>query len=349
MMERRSARRIPRGRNRLGEFELIGKLIKDWNLGSDVLIGPGDDASAVRWAAAGVVLLQTTDLLIENVHFRRGWGTPRQLGWKALAVNLSDIAAMGGQPLHAHLNLAIPSRWTQKEILSFQSGFRELAGRFGVGLLGGDLSSSPGPLVISVMVNGRVKADKAIQRSGAKPGDVIWVSGTLGDAAAGLSLLLGAQRSAKINSPERALLKAFLQPTPEIDLGMICSEGGCVRAMIDLSDGLAGDLGHILKLSNVGAIIESDKLPVSKALSGIAKLHHGKAQDIALRGGEDYRLLGCSPRRGFEQLNQRVQKELNRSLFSIGEITARRGLFLRQEKGRTLKLKPKSFDHFSST
>ena len=348
-MERRSALRLPRRRHRLGEFELIGKLIEHWYSGPDVLIGPGDDASAVRWAAAGVVLLQTTDLLIENVHFRRDWGTPRQLGWKALAVNLSDIAAMGGKPLHAHLNLAIPTSWPQKEILSFQSGFRALAERFGVSLLGGDLSSSPGPLVISVMVNGCVKAGKAIRRSGAIPGDVIWVSGTLGDAAAGLRLLQSAQRSARFSRHERALQKAFLQPMPEVDLGIICSDSGCVHAMIDLSDGLAGDLGHILELSKVGAIIESDKLPISKALSGAAKRHRWKVQELTLQGGEDYRLLGYSPPNAFKRLNQRVEKELNRSLFPIGEMTAQRGLFLRQQKGRVLKLKAKSFDHFSST
>ena len=348
-MGRRSAPRLARRRDRLGEFELIGKLIENWHFGSDVLIGPGDDASAARWAADGVVLLQTTDLLIENVHFRRDWGTPRQLGWKALAVNLSDIAAMGGKPLHAHLNLAIPSSWSQQEIFSFQSGFRALAERFGIGLLGGDLSSSPGPLVISVMVNGRVKADKAIQRSGARPGDIIWVSGTLGDAAAGLKLLQGTRHSPEINHQERALLKAFLQPTPEVELGMICSDSGSVRAMIDLSDGLAGDLGHILELSKVGAIMDSDKMPISKALSDTAKMHHWKARDIALRGGEDYRLLGCSSRKDFEPLNKQVQKKLNRSLFPIGQITERRGLFLRQEEGRTIPLKPKSFDHFSAT
>jgi thiamine-monophosphate kinase len=349
VIARRSARRLLSRRGRLGEFELIAKLTKGWNFGSDVLIGPGDDASAVRWTEAdGVVLLQTTDLLIEDVHFRKGWGSPRQLGWKALAVNLSDIAAMGGRPLQAHLNLAIPSHWPQREILAFQSGFRELAERYGISLLGGDLSSSRGPLVVSVMVNGQLAIDRVIRRRGAMPGDIIWVSGTLGDAAGGLNLLKKVKSSVKAAKNERALLNGFLQPKPEVDLGLICSESGCVHAMIDISDGLAGDLGHILELSKVGAILDQEKFPISKALAATARKRGWDQEEMALRGGEDYRLLGCSSRDGYEKLSQHVSGELGRTLFEIGEISERRGLFLCRESGESLRLTAKSFDHFSA-
>ncbi len=350
MITEGSARRLLSRRGRLGEFELIAKLTKGWKFGSDVLIGPGDDASAVRWTEAdGVVLLQTTDLLIEDVHFRKGWGSPRQLGWKALAVNLSDIAAMGGKPLQAHLNLAIPSHWSDREILAFQSGFRELAEQFGISLLGGDLSSSRGPLVISVMVNGKLAIDRVIRRRGAMPGDVIWVSGTLGDAAGGLDLLKKMKSSAKAAKYEGALLNGFFQPKPEVDLGLICSDSGCVHAMIDISDGLSGDLGHILELSKMGAILEQEKLPISKPLAATARKRGWNQGEMALRGGEDYRLLGCSSRDGYEKLSQRVSEELGKSLFEIGEISERRGLFLRRGNGVSIKVAAKSFNHFSST
>jgi thiamine-monophosphate kinase len=334
---------------RTGEFALIRRLLRgksdaddEWLTGPGVVIAAGDDASGLRIQAQNDdLLLQTTDLLVEEVHFKKGWGTAYQLGWKSLAVNLSDIAAMGGKPLHAHLNLAIPSRWTEAEIMELRRGFRDLAARYGIVLLGGDLSASADSLLISVMVNGTVPARQALRRSGAQEGDVIWISGHPGDAAGGLSLL-------KANASEPPeLLQAFLQPGPEVELGLFCSQSGLVRAMIDLSDGLAGDLGHILELSGVGAVIEEEKLPISAALRSAARQWKWDLLETALRGGEDYRLLGCTPERVFASFKTAVQMRLRSSIYAIGKIRREAGLMLKRADGKFIEIPPRSYDHFA--
>ncbi len=334
---------------RTGEFELIRRLLRgksdaddEWLTGPGVVIPSGDDASGLRLQPQNdELLLQTTDLLVEEVHFKKGWGTAYQLGWKSLAVNLSDIAAMGGQPLHTHLNLAIPSRWTESEIMELRRGFRDLAARYKIVLLGGDLSDSPNSLIVSVMVNGTVPARQALRRSGAQSGDVIWVSGFLGDAAGGLSLL-------KANAVQPLeLLQAFLQPMPEVELGIFCLQSGLVHALIDVSDGLAGDLGHILELSGVGAVIEEEKLPISSALRSAAQQYKWNLLETALRGGEDYRLLGCTPAKVFDSFRTAVQMRLRRSIYAIGKIRRETGLMLRRSDGKFVEIPPQSYDHFA--
>ncbi len=343
-MNRLPAGGLSRRQRKLGEFELIRRFISDWiPPGEEVRIGSGDDASALDYALLGKqLLLQTTDLLVENIHFRKGWGTPCQLGWKALAVNLSDIAAMGGTPRHVHLSLAIPPAWLQEEIMEFRQGFLDLAARHGIALLGGDLCASPGPLMISVMVNGTVEPDRVLRRSGAKPGEVIWVSRTLGDAAGGRHLL-------EDNAGEGAgeLLQAFLRPQAEVELGALCGESGLVSALIDLSDGLAGDLGHILEMSGVGATVEEVHLPLSVNLRSEAQRQNWDLLELALRGGEDYALLGCTPRDNFPELDHLVKDKLGRNLFPIGGLEENPGLRLHRITGETEPLRPEAFDHFA--
>lgn len=340
--------RIARRARRSGEFELIRRFVSGWPLGEEVVIGAGDDASAVRWADdSGRLLLQTADLLVENVHFRKGWGSSYQLGWKSLAVNLSDIAAMGGRPLHAHLNLALPTTWSEAEIMQFRQGFFDLAEKYRVALLGGDLSASPGPLMISVMLTGAVAADRVLRRSGAHSGDVVWVSGSLGDAAAGLKLLKKGSAGRNTSGGEKELMMAFLQPNPEIELGLVCSESRAVSALIDLSDGLAGDLGHILEMSGVGAVLDEERLPMSRALLGEARRRDWDHLEMAWRGGEDYRLLGCSPPDKFSEFASSVAERLERPLIAIGEISEGAGLRLRCRDGKIKAIAPRAFDHFA--
>ncbi len=325
----------------IGEFELIRKLIEGWKPARDVSIGPGDDSSAIV-ADKKRLLLQSTDLLLENVHFRKGWGTPYQLGWKALAVNLSDIAAMGGTPSHTHLNLAVPPTWSETEIIELMSGFKAMADRYGVSLLGGDLSSSPDLLVVSVFVNGNALESRVIRRDGAKPGDIIWVSGLLGSAAAGLELL----KNNIVTDPQSELLNPFLMPQPEIELGTICAQNGSVNALIDISDGLAGDLGHILEASNTGAKLIREDIPLAEDNPAYADLPDFDRFEFALRGGEDYRLLGCTPRSKFDRLNISVKNQLGRALYAIGEIESETGLRLISQEGGVEEIKAVSHDHF---
>jgi thiamine-monophosphate kinase len=344
-----------RPEGRWGEFDLIRKFLSGpdaepaprlgagsaWPEGRGVILGPGDDAAAFRSPGSDLIL-QTTDLLVEGIHFRKGWGSAWQLGWKSLAVNLSDIAAMGGQPLHLLLSLAIPPAWTDAEIMEFRRGFLDLARLWEVALIGGDVAASPGPLMISVTLNGRAAVGGVLTRAGAQPGDVIWVSGTLGDAAAGLNLL---REGVSGGSPE--LLEAFLQPRPEVDLGQACAESGMVHALIDLSDGLAGDLGHVLEASGVGAVLDEANLPVSPALQALAREGSWNLPELIIRGGEDYRLLGCTPEGKWEGFRRALRRKLEREVTAVGRIHREAGLFLRRADGIELEILPRAFDHFA--
>ena len=327
-----------------GEFELIKKLASGWSSGPEAAIGPGDDASAVAFSTdQETLLLQTTDLLIEGIHFQKGWGCPFQLGWKSLAVNLSDIAAMGGKPLHTHLSLAIPSHWSEAEILELRDGFKACAERFQIRLLGGDLSRSKDSLMIAGMADGIVPSDQVIRRGGAKPGDVVWVSGPLGGASAGLQLL----KEGTSDDQFKDLYEAFLEPQPEVELGMLCASSGLVNALIDLSDGLAGDLGHIMEASKAGAILEEAKIPFPELLRETAAEKSWDLLDLILRGGEDYRLLGCTPQARFDRFRRLVEETLGTSVIAVGLISAQPGLRLKRRDGGEEAISPTAHDHFS--
>ena len=327
-----------------GEFQLIRKIIQHWQQAEDVHIGPGDDASAITVITdRDQLFLQTTDLLIEGVHFRKGWGSAYQLGWKSLAVNLSDIAAMGGKPTHTHLSLAIPKSWSEENILELMQGFKALADRFHISLLGGDLSASEVSLMIAGAANGFVHQNQVIMRKGARAGDIIWISGTVGDAAAGLRLLQEGKESEETSE----LVRSFLEPFPEVDLGLLCAQSGCVNAMIDVSDGLAGDLGHILETSEVGAILYEEKIPISDALKNAAIGKHWDVLELALRGGEDYRLLGTTSEADFGQFNRIVNEKLNKSVIEIGRIESELGLRMQYRNGNCEEINPAAYDHFS--
>ena len=267
----------------LGEFQLIERIRQQAPVGEGVLLGIGDDAAAVT-LPAGHQLLTSTDMLIEGVHFRHDWIPPEDLGHKAVAVNLSDIAAMGGTPRYLYLGFACPGTTTLDDLNAFLLGALDEAGRYGVTLVGGDTCHSPGPWIIAVTVEGSTEAGYAIGRGGAQPGDIIMVSGTVGDSAMALYLLQNG------NQPDARLLARHNRPTPRIELGRLLAKKRIARSMIDISDGLAGDLEHILQASRVGALIEEQKLPVSTAFRYQVD-QKPALKELALFGGEDYELL----------------------------------------------------------
>ncbi len=239
----------------IGEFGFINRIKSKVPGNPGVILGIGDDA-AVTAMTRGMLLLTTTDMLAQGVHFDLAWHDPVSLGRKSLAVNLSDIAAMGGIPRYALLSLAIPAELDLEFIESFMSGFLEQADRFGVTLIGGDTSSSKSGFVISVTLLGEQYPDKIAKRSGACHGDLICVSGTLGDSALGLDLL-------KAGGCSGNAVKRHLDPVPRVELGSILAEKRVPSAMIDISDGLYADLGHILEASSAGAKICIDAIPLS--------------------------------------------------------------------------------------
>jgi len=267
----------------IGEFGLIGRIAGKVAAGAGVRLGIGDDA-AVTETEAGRLLLSTADMLVEGIHFDLSFTDPFRLGRKSLAVNVSDIAAMGGHPRHALLCLAIPADLPVEFLDRFADGVISLAEEFGVTLIGGDTCRSSSGLVISITLHGEQIPARIIPRSGARPGDDLFVTGTVGDSALGLELLRRGERSG--HAVER-----HLNPTPRVSAGLSLAESGMASAMIDVSDGVLADLGHILTGSGVGARIDASLIPLSPYFSQRAPDVAPAPLSLALTGGEDYELL----------------------------------------------------------
>ncbi len=248
-------------------------------------IGVGDDA-AVIGSRQGSRLLISCDQLVQDVHFLIDRASPFDIGWKAAAVNISDIAGMGGRPLYLMVSLAASSTTRSAWVRSFYRGFLKVAGAHGVSLIGGDTSASPGPLFLDVVIIG--ESTRPILRSGAQPGDAIYVTRTLGDSAAGLQAL---QRGLRFPG----LLKRHLQPQPEILIGQALAKHNIPSAMMDMSDGLSRDLRNLCEASGCGATIDVRALPISRDLQRFCDQMSSDPRHLALHGGEDYGLLLTVP------------------------------------------------------
>ena len=273
--------------SRPGEFELIDLISRRFPP-EEGIVGIGDDCAIIP-QNAGMETLVSTDMLVEGVHFLREDIPAFDLGWKSAAVNISDIAAMGGRPVASFLSIAIPEDVSGEYLMAFIDGYKALSDKFGSRLLGGDTTSSKDGLCISVTVYGECPRGKAVRRSGAKPGDLVCVTGTLGDSAAGLKVILdapGAERS----ELEEELVRRHYRPLPRVAEG-IALAGIPVSAMMDISDGIASDLRHILKASSAGGRIDCAALPLSEQIRKISSLRGYDPVRLALEGGEDYELL----------------------------------------------------------
>jgi len=310
----------------LPEKELIRR-IHDWAAKrSGPGLGIGDDC-AVLPIPRGHEVLVTTDFSLENVHFKRVWHPPESVGHRCLARGLSDIAAMGGEPLAVFLSLAMPRSVPQSWIDGFLRGLLKLADEFKTTLSGGDTAESPGGVLADIIVLGSVPKGKAVLRSGACPGDRIYVTGELGASAAAIALLSRGKR------PRPSDFGSHFYPRPRVAVGCFLREKGLASAMIDISDGFSTDLGHICEESGVGAKLESEAIPVATA---------GKAAlKFALHGGEDYELLFTSPPR--TRVPTRIAGVPVRQ---IGVVTAGAQMFLMDKKGVKKKLRPQGWEHF---
>ncbi len=325
----------------LGEFALIDRIRAQVVPGDGVLRGIGDDAAQLA-IPAGEQLLTSTDLLIESSHFDFIWTSPADLGHKAVAVNLSDIAAMGGTPRYLYLGLACPGSAEVGAIEAFMAGALAQTEAHGVTLVGGDTCRSPGPWVVSVTIEGTVAEGCAIGRDGARPGDVVVVSGTLGDSAFALTQLLRGQQ------PSESLARRHHRPEARVALGQALAKSGCVTAMIDLSDGLSSDLGHILKASQVGARLELASLPLSEQFAAAVQADPSLLE-LALSGGEDYELLFTLAEADLSGILD-LGRSLNLPLTPIGWVHAGEPtLTLRDAAGSERMCRKQGFDHFSST
>jgi len=292
-------------------------------------LGIGDDCAVLR-VPPGQEILATTDFSIEGIHFRRGWHPPESVGHRCLARGLSDIAAMAGEPIAALLSLAVPAKLPQSWVDRFLRGLLKLGKKFGVPLLGGDTSQSKAGILADIVVLGTVPQGKAILRSGACPGDRIYVTGELGASAATLHLLLstGTLRAADYS--------AHFYPEPRINVARFLREKDLASAMIDLSDGLSTDLAHICEESGVGAEIQAEAIPKAS----IRKNRQDVELAFALHGGEDYELLFCASR------GRRVPPRIaGVEITEIGFIQRGERIILMTE-GSGGELKPRGWEHF---
>lgn len=312
------------------EFELIRRYFR--RPLSHTLLGGGDDAALIR-PASGNDLVVSVDMLVENVHFLAG-ADPEKLGHKALAVNLSDLAAMGAEARWATLAISLPEA-DEQWLDGFSRGFFRLALEYAVDLIGGD--TTRGPLCIAVQVLGEVPCDAALRRDGARPGNDIWISGVLGEAALGLAHL---QNKIQLERDSAAIcLRRLHTPQPRIGLGRALR--GIASAAIDISDGLLADLGHIAAASGVGAELMVDQV-LPERLPGVDR---AIALNAALAGGDDYELCFCALPQQRDAIGVIAQK-LQLPLTRVGRIVAGCGVSAIGSDGRILDVRRRGFDHF---
>jgi len=298
----------------------------------------GDDAAAFR-TRPGRLILVSTDALVEGIHFDLTYCSPEDVGWKALAVNLSDIAAMGGTPLYATTSIALTRKTSADFVGRLYRGLASIARQHAVTVIGGDTCRSPQGIFLDVTIIGEVEPTHMLTRQRARPGDMLYVTGELGGSSVGLELLSRSRR--KI--PRSATIRRHLRPQPRCAAGRFLAERKLASAMIDLSDGLSTDLARLCEQSGVGALVEASQLPLAKIPGRQRQLLPSPLLHYALHGGEDYELLFAVPPR----FSQRVPGQIDGlRVHRIGCLTRATGIWLLdgQEKHR---LNPGGFDHFA--
>lgn len=334
-----------------GEFDFIERLRQQEgerpaaDKPSTLLKGIGDDAALLR-PRAGFDLVITTDLLVEGVDFRLEgvWTSPRDLGHKTLAVSLSDAAAMGARPRFCLLSVGLPRElWRGRFLEKFYEGVRSLAEVYAVRIIGGDTSRTQGGFVVDSIVLGEVRRGRALSRGGARAGDGIFVTGTLGGAAGGLKILENAAVRRSRGRARRGLIERQRRPEPRVEWGALLSEKGLASSLIDLSDGLSSDLAHVCRASGVGARVEAASLPVDSLLVE-AGFDADEALRLALDGGEDFELLFTADARQAARLPREVGGV---RVTRIGEVTGERGKVRLVRDGAARLLKPGGFEHFT--
>lgn len=300
--------------------------------------GIGDDCAVFGESQVKKWLI-TTDLLVENVHFLFHAHPPYELGRKSLSVNLSDIAAMGGEPSFILLSVAFTKKTTKSWIAAFNKGIDSILTEFNCTLIGGDTTSSD-KLAINVVALGSMEHENVVYRNGASVGDDIYISGPLGHSAAGLTIL---QNNLTVGQEYNHLIRSHLDPIPQISLGKFLSSQKLVTSMQDLSDGVATDLGHICKASNVSAEIYQDKLPIDKHFELFCRTYNLDMYKTMLCGGEDYHLIFTADKKNRDRIAQQYEKYSYP--VRIGKVTSGSGVFLIDDAGKRKNITFSGFEH----
>jgi thiamine-monophosphate kinase len=325
--------------NELSALRLIEEQFE--NASECIEVGIGDDAAAVN-IKPGRHLLATTDCQVEDVHFTKSLISPKALARKAVAVSVSDIGAMGGIPKFILASLGFPKSEDENLIDELIKGFRASEEEFGVRLIGGNLSSSD-KLFLDVTVLGEVEPENIVRRSGAAPGDIIFVSGTLGDSALGMSALVQGEES----ETGAYLINRHITPTPRLKLGRLVAEKKLATSMIDVSDGLLLDLERITVQQGTGAEIEIGKIPVSREYDELVSAYSEERHEYALSGGEDYELLFTTSPRNRGEIES-VSEILGLQITEIGHVTKESELRVIDDRGEEIRLKRRGFVHFNN-
>ncbi|WP_248928751.1 thiamine-phosphate kinase [Paenibacillus hamazuiensis] len=337
-----------------GEFDLIrawtsGRQSAAFQQACGVVQGIGDDAAVTEWAA-GTQMVATCDTMVEDVHFKSITMRDRDVGYKAMASAVSDIAAMGAIPKYALVSVSLPHQTEEKRLLDIYDGLYECASRWSVVIIGGDTTSSPAGIHCSVTVIGEVEAGKALLRSSAKVGDVVFVTGMLGRSAAGLDFLLAQN---KISSewdafPDRVqkLIEAHCRPSPQIEAGLLLQKLGVCHALNDVSDGLASEAWEIVEASGVGIDLVEDRIPVAEELQSFAENRRKDPLDYILYGGEDYELVGTMPADKAIEAQLKF-REAGLELHVIGYVNGEhRRVMLVQSSGAMTAVPKRGYNHF---
>lgn len=324
----------------LGEFGLIDRIQKRFPPPASTVLGIGDDAAAILPSKKQHLLL-TTDTLIEGVHFDPAFSTFQEVGYKSVMVNVSDIAAMGGTPRYILISLGLTGRQTVEAIDQLYKGIERANRETGLDLIGGNIAFSTGPFFISPTVVGEVPKKEMVTRAGAGEGDPLYVTGTLGDAAAGLALL----KKGIDTKPFGRLTRRYHAPQARWREGRLLAKARIPSAMIDLSDGLSSDLSHLMERSGLGAEIDAARIPLSPPLRRAALQMGIDSIEYALNGGEDYELLFSVPDRKLKKLELMIKNGLIKA-YRIGKMAPRRtGLKLIDPSGQRRTLAPGGWDH----
>jgi thiamine-monophosphate kinase len=325
----------------IGEFGFIDRIKAGCLIREDgVVKAIGDDCAVFR-TSGNLVSLFTTDMLVENIHFLRDAIPPLLLGRKAMAVNISDIGAMGGTPKEAVISIAVPDSIDVEYLDAMYDGMKEMAREFEVNLLGGNTTSEPDHLIINIALIGEAAEDEILYRSAANVGDIVFLTGPVGSSAAGLDILLNKRSSEGWED----LIEAHFDPYPHIKAGRIIAGLKIAHSLIDISDGVASDLGHICDESGVGAIIEEENIPITQTFKRYIEKYDLDFERLALHVGEDYVLLGTAPQEAVEILTQALESR-NCRFFVIGKITDEPGIKLVCRDRNVRQIRPSGYDHF---
>ncbi|MFS0865364.1 thiamine-phosphate kinase [Fredinandcohnia sp. 179-A 10B2 NHS] len=323
------------------EFAFIDRIKPVRTFQTGLLTGIGDDAALFR-PVQDMEQVICMDTMVEGVHFTTDTMSPSQVGYKALAVNISDIAAMGGIPTFYLVSIAIPKKWSEADLLSIYDGMAMLANKYKMDLIGGDTVSIADTLTVTVTVLGVVEKDKHLLRSNAKPGDIVFVTGTLGDSAAGLELLLHKGKEFSFSEHEKNLVSKHQYPEPQVEIGRTLSKLERV-SLNDISDGLASEANEIAKSSQVVITINEELIPYSESIKEVAK---SKSLEYALYGGEDFQLVGTMSPTDWQHV-KKVSDQSGLPIKKIGTVSSGEPIVYLYRDGTYYTIDRKGYNHFT--